>query len=227
MNRSSRLLRTSIMSQTIWIARHGNRIDFVNPQWFDTAERPYDPHLSDDGIVQARQLAKRLQRESRITHIFSSPFLRTAQTANEVAEILDLSIKIDWGLCEWLNPDWMSAMPETLSRETLARHYPRIDLSYSSDNPVYPETWDACLERSKNTVRRLAADYREEEILLIGHGASVIGTATGLVGTVDATEIKAALCCLVKVVRQNGEWSLELKGDTSHLVETESAIRFN
>jgi broad specificity phosphatase PhoE len=215
------------MSQTIWIARHGNRIDFVNPQWFDTAKRPYDPHLSDDGIVQAQQLAKRLQRESRITRIFASPFLRTVQTANEVAEVLDLPIKLDWGLCEWLNPEWMSAMPETLSRETLARDYPRVDLSYSSDNPVYPETWDACIERSSKTCRRLADNYREEEILLVGHGASVIGTAMGLVGTVDGSEIKAALCCLVKIVRKEGKWVMELKGDTSHLGETESAIRFN
>ena len=215
------------MSQTIWIARHGNRIDFVNPEWFDTAERRYDPHLSDDGIVQARQLAKRLQRESRITHIFSSPFLRTVQTANEVAEVLDLSIKLDWGLCEWLNPEWMTAMPETLSREILARKYPRIDLSYFSDNPAYPETWDDCLKRSSNACQRLASTYQKEEILLVGHGASVIGTATGLVGTVDAAQIKAALCCLVKIVRMDEKWALELKGDTSHLEETESAIRFN
>lgn len=215
------------MSQTIWIARHGNRIDFVNPLWFDTAERRYDPHLSDDGIVQAQQLAKRLQRESRITQIFASPFLRTVQTANEVAKVLDLSIKLDWGLCEWLNPEWMTAMPETLSRETLARDYPRIDLSYSAGNPVYPETWEACLERTQETSQRLAADYPEAEILLVGHGASVIGTAMGLVKTPEASEIQAALCCLVKIVRKNGKWVLELKGDTSHLNKTESAIRFN
>lgn len=215
------------MSQTIWIARHGNRIDFVNPQWFDTAERRYDPHLSDDGILQAKQLAKRLQAESRIAHIFASPFLRTVQTANEVAVALDLSIKLDWGLCEWLNPEWMTAMPETLSRETLAKDYPRIDLSYSAGTPVYPETWSACLERTEKTSQRLAADYQGSEILLVGHGASVIGTATGLVGTVDASEIKASLCCLVKIVRKNDKWILELKGDTSHLEETESAIRFN
>jgi broad specificity phosphatase PhoE len=48
------------MSQTIWIARHGNRLDFVRPEWFDTALRPYDPPLSKDGFVQAKQLAKRL-----------------------------------------------------------------------------------------------------------------------------------------------------------------------
>ena len=96
--------------QTVWIARHGNRIDFVHPEWFNTAKRRYDPHLSDDGILQAQQLANRLIGEN-ITQIFTSPFLRTVQTANEVAKVLDLSIKLDWDLCEWLNPKWMSTMP--------------------------------------------------------------------------------------------------------------------
>lgn len=61
------------MSQTVWIARHANRLDFVNPDWFLTAERRYDPPLSEDGIVQAQQLARRLKPEN-IAHIFASPF---------------------------------------------------------------------------------------------------------------------------------------------------------
>jgi broad specificity phosphatase PhoE len=61
------------MSQTIWIARHGNRLDFVRPEWFDTALRRYDPPLSKDGFVQAKQLAQRLKGEN-IRHIFASPF---------------------------------------------------------------------------------------------------------------------------------------------------------
>ncbi len=47
------------MSQIVWIARHANRLDFVNPDWFITAEQRYDPPLSDDGIVQAQQSARR------------------------------------------------------------------------------------------------------------------------------------------------------------------------
>ncbi|MGK7918712.1 MAG: histidine phosphatase family protein [Trichodesmium sp.] len=211
--------------QTIWIARHGNRIDFVRPEWFNTAERPYDPHLSDDGFIQAKQLGNRLIGEN-ITQIFASPFLRTVQTANEVAELLDLSIKLDWGLCEWLNPEWIPTMPETLSPETLAKTYSRIDLSYNPGHPQYPETWEDCMQRSGETSQRLAAEFPTENILLVGHGASVIGTAAGLVGEIAQTEIKASLCCLVKIVSQQQQWYMELKGDTSHLENTETTIRF-
>ncbi|MBW4560486.1 MAG: histidine phosphatase family protein [Mojavia pulchra JT2-VF2] len=214
------------MSQIIWIARHANRLDFVNPDWFLTAERRYDPPISDDGVVQAQQLAKRLQRE-KIAHIFASPFLRTVQTANAVAEVLDLPIKLETGLSEWLNPAWMTEEPERLSTPALAELFPRIDLSYTPRIAAkYPETQEQVRERSGQTARCLAAEFYPENILLVGHGASVLGAAMGLVGEIAKTEVKASLCSLVKVVLQESEWLLELKGDTSHLNQIEEVIRF-
>ena len=214
------------MTQTIWIARHANRLDFVNPDWFLTAERRYDPPLSDDGLVQASQLAQRLKNEN-ITAIFSSPFLRTVQTANQVAEILDLQVKLESGLSEWLNPEWMSENPEKMSKEDLVKLFPRIDTNYNSRIIAqYPEIGETAYLRAGETARKLAEEF-SEDILLVGHGASVVGATIGLVGEVAKTEIKAALCCLIKVVRVDPHWVLQLKGDTSHLAQVEEVIRFN
>jgi broad specificity phosphatase PhoE len=215
------------MSQIVWIARHANRLDFVNPDWFLTAERRYDPPLSEDGMVQAQQLANRLKGEN-IAHIFASPFLRTVQTAIAVAEVLDLPVKLETGLSEWLNPVWMTEEPHKLSTPALAELFPRIDISYTPCIPAkYPETYEQMLERSGQTVRCLTTEFSPEDILLVGHGASVLGATIGLVGEIARTEVKANLCCLVKVVRQEPEWFLELKGDTSHLTQVEEVIRFN
>lgn len=214
------------MSQIVWMARHANRLDFVNPDWFLTAERRYDPPLSDDGMVQAQQLAKRLKKEN-IAHIFASPFLRTVQTAYAVAQVLDLPIKLETGLSEWLNPDWMTEEPERLSIPALAELFPRIDISYTPRIAAkYPETREKMRERSGQTARCLAAEFFPENILLVGHGASVLGGTIGLVGETAKTEVKASLCSLVKVVLQGPEWLLELKGDTSHLSQVEEVIRF-
>ncbi|PMB20987.1 histidine phosphatase family protein [Fischerella thermalis] len=215
------------MSQIIWIARHANRLDFVNPDWFLTAERRYDPPLSEDGFIQAKQLANRLKRE-KIAHIFASPFLRTVQTANAVAEVLDLPIKLETGLSEWLNPAWMTEEPQKLSIPALAELFPRIDISYTPRIAAkYPETQQQVRARSGQTARCLATEYSPDNILLVGHGASVLGAAMGLVGEIAVTEVKATLCSLVKVVRQHPEWFLELKGDTSHLTHVEEFVRFN
>ncbi|MHC5857037.1 histidine phosphatase family protein [Nostoc sp.] len=214
------------MSQIVWIARHANRLDFVNPDWFLTAERRYDPPLSDDGTLQAQQLARRLKKEN-IGHIFASPFLRTVQTANAVAEMLKLPIKLETGLSEWLNPVWMTEEPERLSTPALAELFPRIDTSYTSRIAAkYPETHEKVRERSGQTARCLATEFFPEDILLVAHGASVLGGAMGLVGEIAKTEVKASLCSLVKVVRQEPEWLLELTGDTSHLTHIEEVIRF-
>ncbi|BAZ51375.1 phosphoglycerate mutase [Nostoc sp. NIES-4103] len=214
------------MSQIVWMARHANRLDFVNPDWFLTAERRYDPPLSDDGMVQAQQLAKRLAKEN-IAHIFASPFLRTVQTAYAVAQVLDLPIKLETGLSEWLNPDWMTEEPERLSIPALAELFPRIDNSYTPRIAAkYPETREKMQERSGQTARCLAAEFFPENILLVGHGASVLGGTIGLVGETAKLEVKASLCSLVKVVLQGPEWLLELKGDTSHLSQVEEVIRF-
>lgn len=212
------------MSQTIWIARHGNRLDFVNPEWFNTAELPYDPPLSKDGMVQAQQLGQRLVGES-IKHIFASPFLRTVQTANFVADSLNLSIKLESGLSEWLNPAWMATTPERLSLEELQQLFPRIDSSYTSRViACYPETSQKVLERTAETAKLLTSEF-SEDMLLVGHGASVIGATQGLVG--GTPEVNAVLCCLVKLVRQEQAWVMKLNGDTSHLSQTEDIIRFH
>ncbi|NEO38396.1 MAG: histidine phosphatase family protein [Moorea sp. SIOASIH] len=212
------------MTQTVWIARHGNRLDFVNPEWFNMAERPYDPPLSVDGELQAVQLGQRLVGQG-IRHIFASPFLRTVQTANQVAEILDLPIKLELGLSEWLNPEWMATEPERLPTEVLHKQFQRIDTSYTSCViPEYPETSVAVLKRTCETAQRLTAQF-SEDLLLVGHGPSVVGTTQGLVGATQ--DIKASLCCLFKLVRQEKQWVMELNGDTSHLSQTEDVIRFN
>jgi broad specificity phosphatase PhoE len=212
------------MAQTIWITRHGKRYDFVNPDWFITAKLPYDPHLTEDGILQAQELGERLKSEN-ISQIFSSPFLRTVQTAHEVAEILDLPVKLESGLGEWLNPDWMEHSPEIRSRETLAQQYPRIDLSYHSRIvPQYPETEEMVDQRTAQTAQELAREF-EGELLFVGHGASVLGTVQGLLG--KPINLHASFCCLTKLVQNQGCWEVVLAGDTSHLSKTETTIRFN
>ncbi len=197
------------IDHSIWICRHGNRIDFVDPSW----EGP-DPHLSSDGVLQAQETGRRLRRES-ILHIFASPFLRTVETAFHIAEALDLRIKIEHGACEWLNPQWFSAHPRHIPPEDLVKRFPRIDLSYSTFvRPQYPETWDDCMERCRRTARNISTAY-SNNILIVGHGASVCGLTQALLN--DTHDISAGLCALIKINYSNGKCSLELNGDTSHL----------
>lgn len=217
------------MVRTVCITRHGNRLDFVDSGWFKTAPRPYDPPLSADGVVQARELGERLRAE-HIARIFCSPFLRSVQTAHEVAEVLDLSIWVEAGLCEWLNPDWFVA-PEFVPPSVLAHRFPRIDPGYESRCAArYPETQEQALARAGETAQRLVSEF-SGNILLVGHGASVLGATAGLLrrSPEETSQLLQPIhyCCLVKLVRGEAQqWVMELNGTTAHLSRTEGTVRF-
>lgn len=202
------------MPRTIWIARHGNRQDYADSNWAKTAARPHDPGLSSDGLRQAQELGQRLAPEP-IDHIFASPFLRTVETAAVIAEHLNRPVKLALGLCEHLSPQWFRAMPSLLPPPVLAERFPQIDLSYRDRTlPQYPETWPQALARAGQAAQHLSMAF-PDNLLMVGHGASMLGATRGLVP--HRPRIKRSLCSLVKLVHQNGEWRMELNGDTSHL----------
>ncbi|MGD1921124.1 MAG: histidine phosphatase family protein [Pleurocapsa sp.] len=212
------------MSQTVWIARHGNRLDFVNPEWFNTAPLRYDPHLSEDGFVQAAELGQRLKNE-KINHIFASPFLRTIQTATEVARVINLPIKLEAGLGEWHNPEWMTQTPEIHSQDFLAKKYPLIDWNYQSQfTPNYPENKAEVYRRTAKTIQKLVFDF-SDNILIVGHGVSVHGVTYGLAP--ETPRMKVPLCSLTKVIWNGDRWQLEFFANTSHLTQTETQVRLN
>lgn len=194
------------MSLTLWIVRHGNRFDFVYPAWFDTALRRYDPPLSFDGKIEIEKLALRLKDEP-INHIIASPFLRTIQTAHILGEKLDLNIKLEAGLGEWHNPDWMTEIPVIHPREELENIYPRIDWNYRSQIiPKYPETETMVLRRMKKIAQLLTTEFKGN-LLLIGHSISVIGIGKGLLG--EDVEMKTSLSSLNKIVNKGDHWQIQ------------------
>jgi len=210
--------------QTVWITRHGERIDFVDKTWSETSPTPYDPHLSDNGHIQARDLAARLKAES-VHHIFSSPFLRTLQTANAVAELLDLSIKVELGCGEMLSAEWFPADPRELDLHRLKERFPRIDTTYqSAGDPQYPEDWEQCKVRCAAAIRKVVQRY-DENLFFVGHGASVSSLCWGLVD--GYPQLSGKMCGLVQCVREGERWNLELAGDNSFLSYKEPDVRFH
>jgi broad specificity phosphatase PhoE len=151
--------------------------------------------------------------------------LRTIQTANEVAQVINLPMKLEAGLGEWHNSEWMTESPEIHPQELLATEYSAIDWTYQSQiYPQYPETKADVNRRTAATVKQLLSKYNED-ILIVGHGASVFGVTQGLVA--NTPEAKVALCSLTKVVRNADNWDLKFYADTSHLSQTESQVRLN
>jgi broad specificity phosphatase PhoE len=199
-------------ARTVWICRHGERIDQVDPSW--RRRNGHDPHLSATGVRQAIATGERLRGEG-IRRIYASPFVRTVETAQHIAHVLDLPVWIEQGAMEWLNPRWFADMPALHSPRELSRRYSRVDPEYASAViPRHPESGEQSFARAGRTARRLVAQGRGD-LLLVGHGHSVVGMSWGLLG--DRPPIHAHMCALIKIVRCDGAWRLALNGDRSHL----------
>ena len=204
--------------QTIWLARHANRQDFADPDWAATADRPYDPGLSPDGIEQAEQLGRRVDRLG-VDRIVSSPYLRTVQTAHHVATTTGHRVVLEPGLGEWLNDDWFDGLPNTHTPTALADRFSSVRPSSESPcrQPTYPESRHEALGRLGATGTCLAKQYADDAtLLLVGHGITVQGVLHGLVGA-GVPDAGCPLASLTKVERRDGGWSIFLRNDTTHL----------
>eukprot|EP00468_Gymnochlora_sp_CCMP2014_P012793 CAMPEP_0167745576 /NCGR_PEP_ID=MMETSP0110_2-20121227/3226_1 /TAXON_ID=629695 /ORGANISM="Gymnochlora sp., Strain CCMP2014" /LENGTH=176 /DNA_ID=CAMNT_0007630229 /DNA_START=1147 /DNA_END=1674 /DNA_ORIENTATION=- len=84
---------------SIFLVRHGERLDHINPAWRTRAANPFDSPLSDNGVQQAKETGIRLQSE-RIHQILASPFLRTLQTAVEIAKQVGAKVCVENGIAE-------------------------------------------------------------------------------------------------------------------------------
>ncbi|CDF33349.1 unnamed protein product [Chondrus crispus] len=210
----------------LYIARHGERLDFVDPKWYESAEKPHDPPLTHTGKEQAKELGIKLS-ECNITHIFTSPFSRCVNTASNAAASISphTRIYIEPGMCEWLSADWYQESergPVWRSVQSLAAEFSNIDADYE---PVYPmsHNFDGFPESTKELASRCTKTYRSllerfqttGNILLVGHGSSVYSLIEVLVP--GAPRKSVPYCCLTECIptEEKFKYSLGMHCDVS------------
>jgi broad specificity phosphatase PhoE len=222
------------VTRTLYVLRHGERPDDLNPTYGTTAPRSHDPPLTGIGVGQARATGRWLRAAgARVDRVFASPFCRAVHTAEHVVRGLSgdgagpaddvgaipggttrrvepLPVRVEDGLCEHLNPDWFDERPATMDRGTLAERFPSVRLDHESVvEPRYPESGEEAAARAGETARRLL-DATEGTLLLVGHGLTVGGIVEGLVGPDD--RIAAPYCGLSRLHRDATGWDLTYSG---------------
>lgn len=206
----------------LYLIRHGHREDAVeNPtgrRW--PKGRELDPDISSIGVKQAQQTGAIL-KDADIKAIYASPFLRTVHTAHEIAEILNLEVRLEWGLSEAFSPGYFSDWPGTICVPQLVKMFPRI-------NPTHPQTgilpnncpehdyWES-FNRYVETTKKLLEKHPDDNILLVSHGAAVGSIPPSFAGWYNF-HARPYLCGLTKMHKDaDGKWTIELNGDVSHL----------
>lgn len=199
--------------------RHGHRADDPgNPVGIQIpVQRPLDPDISSIGIEMADQTGDFL-KDQEIKMIYASPFLRTTHTAAQIAEKLNLPIRLEWGVAEYFVPQWFADWPGTLAPQELKRRFPRVD-SYYPQTGIMPkcseEYWDMH-NRSMQTVNTLFARHPNENILVVTHAAVACTVPPGLTSW-DNWQARPFLCGLSCLSKTDKGWNLDYNAKTDHM----------
>ncbi|KAH8120344.1 phosphoglycerate mutase-like protein [Phellopilus nigrolimitatus] len=215
------------MIETIYIARHGFRMNWVTNSWASPTGLPRDPPLAAYGESQAEELAQyflALPEEERPTAIFSSPYYRCLQTAKPTSKALDVPIYVEHGLSEWYSPvkPGTGLHPRPASAHDLQAYFPQIDPAWASvwypsrKGELVEEVHDrtgGCLEVLHPQTERLYPS-QHKRILLVSHAAIVIALTRELVGNRDL-HLRVGCCSLTIVKRKLGRE--DVRGAYDHI----------
>ena len=195
----------------IFLARHGNRQDLVDPAWVDAADERYDPPLSADGLEQAQRLGLRLAGEG-VTAIVASPFLRTVQTAEQVNATLGVPLFLEPGFGEWLSADSFTRMPR-LSLLGVPP-YPLLGAGAGAGVELgWPETREQMRARVQRTLEGLVARL-DGTLLVVTHAASA---AAAVLADPRVTRVECPMCALFCLEHDADGWRLVLDADIAHV----------
>lgn len=123
-------------------------------------------HLSDQGRAQAAAAAQRIAKVPRLAAIYSSPLERARETAQALARIRRMPVRIDRGLLECDFGAWTGAKLADLSRK------PEWDVVQRHPSAFrFPrgESFSEMQTRITNALARLVAQHPGRVVVAVSH----------------------------------------------------------
>ena len=177
-----------------------------------------DVALSDEGLEQVRQLARRLSGE-KIAAVYASPLGRTVETAQILAEPHKLEVQTRDGLREINHGRW-----EQMTRREVEEKFAEEAAEWEKDPytfaPVGGESGLAVTARALPALIDLVREHSGEHILVVSHKATIRLLLSSLLGFDprryrDNLDQKSAALNIVDF-RDATHTRLMLFNDTSH-----------
>ena len=164
-----------------------------------------DIPLNEAGRAQARDLVLEL-REENFQAVYSSPLLRAYETAEILAESLDLEVERADDLMEVDVGSWSG-----LTRVEVEARFPQgfrrwLDYGHGWDDG---ETYDELGIRVVSGLRRMAAAHPEATILAVTHGGPIRSALAAAAG-VEFAEARRSIhvignCAVVRLAVRDGK----------------------
>lgn len=160
----------------VFLIRHGEN-DWVGTDRL--AGRTPGVHLNEKGRQQAEEVAQLLQQQP-IVAVYSSPLDRCMQTAQPLAEALNLPVTVDSGVLEVDYGEWQAGHLKELSKLPewqLVQHYP------STFRFPKGETLREVQGRAVSAIERIRDTHPNGVIAVFSHGDVIRTTIAHYLGT--------------------------------------------
>jgi probable phosphomutase (TIGR03848 family) len=166
----------SSITTYLFLIRHGEN-DWVGTDRL--AGRTPGVHLNEKGKEQAAALAGLLQQQS-IAAIYSSPLERCLETAQPLADTLEIPVVLEEGLVEVDYGEWRGGNLKELAKLPewrMVQHYPSIFRFPAG------ETLREVQQRAVGAIERLRRQHPNQVIALFSHGDVIRTTLAHYLGT--------------------------------------------
>jgi len=192
----------------IIVIRHGNRLDFLDKNWLEKhpeqLEKTNSP-LSDCGIQQAVEVASYISKHYDVQKVFSSPYLRTLQTAEPISHKLNIPICVENCIAEGGSDVVGHKIPSFATHTYFDRF--NINRNYKSvHNPAEEESFLETHARVLPFVSALEelAQNLEGDILVFTHAITKIALVRGLMRDVKL-EVYVSTCSITEIEFDNSK----------------------
>jgi broad specificity phosphatase PhoE len=211
--------------QTLWIVRHGqsagnvarDAADAAGLAVIDIAERDVDVPLSELGGQQAAALGRwfaSMPVDDRPTTVFTSPYVRAAQTTEHVANAGGLHPDVCRLLDERLREKEFGIL-DRLTRTGIIARFPeqaeaRTRMGKFYHRPPGGESWCDVILRLRSLLDTISLHYSEPEsrVLIVAHQVVVLG-----------------LRYLIEGMTEEQILGIDREGDVANCGVTEYALR--
>ncbi|MBN1681711.1 MAG: histidine phosphatase family protein [Anaerolineae bacterium] len=204
-----------MLTRLIYI-RHGETAWNSTGRWQGHAPIP----LNDSGIHQANLLARYLAENTiQITTLYSSPTKRALQTAEIVAQAIDVPVHLDPDLREVDLGEWQGLTRQ----EVLAWDSERF-LAFEADwyNVPTPngENRNQLKARARNSFDTIAARHPGECTGVVSHGGTLGMLLESLFGNIERPTLTNTSMTLIEREHSGAPWRLVKVAWAPHLNES-------
>lgn len=154
------------------LIRHGQIAANLTQHWHGSTDSP----LTERGRREVAMLSAHVREYApSISAIYASPLQRTRDTANGIAEALDLPLVLDHDLREFGIGELEGMHFKVLSEELGFFKRMADDHEFA---PTGGESIGAVARRVTGALQRIAAQHAGQQVIAVGHGAA-FGIALG------------------------------------------------